>query len=127
VVAACSWNFPKMTMLSTFWDSARAIFPSAPREELELQSLEELAGLGRAAGLDEVEPAPLTVSAGYASFDELWSSFLHRVGPAGQYAASLDADSQDAVRDEFHRRLGEPEGSFELEAEAWAVRGLAPG
>jgi SAM-dependent methyltransferase len=123
VVAACSWNFPKMQLLDTFWEAARHVTPGASRETLEMASLDELADLGRDAGLQDVETAPLEVGSRYESFDELWESFQHGVGPAGQYCASLDADRRNAVRDEYRRRLGDPAGSFQLEAESWAVRG----
>jgi SAM-dependent methyltransferase len=125
VVAACTWNFPKMRLVRTFWDAARTVIPSAPQESLEMESIEELAGLGKEAGLDEVVAVPLEVSSRYESFDELWESFQHGVGPAGDFRASLDADQRDAVRDEYRRRLGDPQGGFELSAESWAVRGRA--
>jgi hypothetical protein len=125
VVAACTWNFPKMRLVRTFWDAARTVVPSAPPESLEMDSLEELAGLGREAGLDEVVAVPLEVSARYESFDELWESFQHGVGPAGDFRASLSPELREAVRDEYRRRLGEPTGGFTLAAEAWAVRGSA--
>ncbi len=125
VVAACSWNFPKMRLLGTFWEAARHVTPAAPRETLELASLDELAELGRDSGLQDVEAARLKVASRYESFEELWESFQHGVGPAGQYCASLDADQRDAVRDEYRRLLGDPQGGFELSAEAWAVRGSA--
>jgi hypothetical protein len=37
---------------------------------------------------------------------------------------ALPPERQAAVRDEYFRRLGEPSGSFTLEARAWAVRGV---
>jgi len=125
VVAACSWNFPKMRLLRTFWDAAGSVIPSAPRESLEMESLDELAGLGREAGLEDVVAVPLEVSSRYETFDELWESFQHGVGPAGEFCASLSPELRDAVRDEYRRRLGEPSGGFTLAAEAWAVRGSA--
>ena len=125
VVAACSWNFPKMRLLGIFWQAARSVVPSAASESLELENLDELAALGREAGLEDVVTAPLEVSTRYETFDELWQSFQHGVGPAGEYCASLSPELRDAVRDEYRRRLGDPAGGFELGAEAWAVRGRA--
>jgi hypothetical protein len=122
-VAACSWNFDEMLLLSMFWQSARTIVPAAPAETLELPSLEAFANLGERAGLEDVEGAPLDVSTRYSSFEELWASFQLGVGPAGQFAASLDPETRDAVRDEYRRRIGEPDGSFTLSAQAWALRG----
>jgi SAM-dependent methyltransferase len=125
VVAACSWNFPRMKLLSTFWEAARAVVPTARSETLQIGSLDELAGLGRSAGLGEVQAAPLEVSTRYEDFDELWASFGRKVGPAGDFRASLEPAQQDAVRDEYRRLLGDPDGAFELEAESWALRGRA--
>jgi SAM-dependent methyltransferase len=126
VVAACSWNFSEMLLLRTFWEAARSIVPAARSETLEVASLEEFAELGRRAGLEGVEQAPLEVSSRYESFDELWDSFQLGVGPAGDFCASLDPEQRDAVRDEYRRRVGDPEGSFTLGAEAWALRGRVP-
>jgi SAM-dependent methyltransferase len=126
VVAACSWNFPEMTLLRTFWQAAREVVPAAPGEALQFGTLDELAELGREAGLEGVETAPLDVSAGYQSFDELWSSFELGVGPAGEFCASLAPEPREAVRAEYRRRLADPPGSFTLSAQAWAVRGRVP-
>src|SRR5437899_3264617 len=81
-------------------------------ETLEVASLEEFAELGRRAGLEDVKPAPLEVSSRYESLDELWDSFQLGVGPAGDFCASLDPEQRNAVRDEYRRRIGDPEGSF---------------
>ena len=123
VVAASTWNFPQMPLLRTFWESARDLRPDAPAETQRFETLDELAAIGRSAGLEEVETAPLDVSIRYESFSQLWSTFELGVGPAGEFYASLPEAGREAVRDEYHRRLGNPEGSFDLPAQAWALRG----
>jgi SAM-dependent methyltransferase len=123
IVAANSWNFPKMQFLSTFWDSARELVPSAPAEVQPIETLEQLGGLGRDAGLEDVETVPIGVSVQYESFAELWQLFELGVGPAGEYYASLPPETREAVRDGYRRRLGDPQGGFTLTAQAWAVRG----
>jgi hypothetical protein len=45
------------------------------------------------------------------------------VGPAGDFAVSLEPDRQGAMREEYRRRLGSPEGPFELQARAWFAVG----
>jgi SAM-dependent methyltransferase len=125
MVAACTWNFPKMRLVGTFWKAARSVMSSAPSESLEMESLDELAELGRGAGLEDVVVVPLEVSARYESFDELWESFQRGVGPAGDFCASLSPDQREAVRDEYRRLIGHPTDGFTLGAEAWAVRGRA--
>jgi SAM-dependent methyltransferase len=126
MVAACTWNFSEMQLLRIFWQAARSVAPAAPAETLEVASLEAFGELARRAGLDHVDAAPLDVSSRYGSFDELWDSFQRGVGPAGDFCASLDPETRDAVRDEFRRRIGDPEGSFTLTAQAWALRGRVP-
>jgi SAM-dependent methyltransferase len=126
MVAACSWNFSEMLLLRTFWEAARSVVPAAPSERLEVASLEEFGELGRRAGLAEVDAAPLGLSSRYESFDELWDAFQLGVGPAGEFCASLDPEARDGVREEYRRRIGNPQGSFSLTAEAWAVRGRVP-
>jgi SAM-dependent methyltransferase len=127
LVAACSWNFPKMQLLRTFWDSVRHLDPSEPGESLPYATLDGLGKLGADAGLEGVETAALEVSSRYEDFDDLWGTFLLGVGPAGQRSVSLEPEAQMAVRDEYRRRIGDPSGRFTLTATAWAVRGKAPG
>jgi hypothetical protein len=87
---------------------------------------EELEALWRQAGLEEVDVGPIDVEAGYDDFDDLWAPFPTGVGPAGAYAASLDAEGQAALREEFKRSLGRPEGTFTISARAWAAVGKVP-
>jgi hypothetical protein len=87
---------------------------------------EDLDELFRASGLGEVGTMALDVATDYEDFDELWSTFLLGVGPSGQYAAGLEPDAQEAVREDFRRRLDLPAGSFTLSARSWAVRGRIP-
>lgn len=127
VVAACTWDFGSgMTLLRLFWQSVRAFEPEADSETSPYGERERLERLWRDSGLAEVEADGLEVSTRYEDFDELWGSFLLGAGPAGQYALALPPERQNAVRDEYFRRLGEPSGSFELDARAWAVRGIVP-
>ena len=81
---------------------------------------------GEEAGLGDVEVDALVVSSRYEDFDELWETFLLGVGPAGQHLLSQPPERQAAIRAEYFSRLGEPAGAFELDARAWAVRGVVP-
>jgi SAM-dependent methyltransferase len=126
VVAASTWNFPQMPLLRTFWQVARELVPEPPGETQQFETLEELEAVARAAGLDAVEAAPIDVSRRYESFAELWGLFELGVGPAGEYYGTLPAETRDALRDEYYRRIGEPEGAFDVPAQAWAVRGRVP-
>jgi SAM-dependent methyltransferase len=127
IVAACSWDFGGgMEMLRVYWQTARELDNDLAGESRSFGNLEELYALWHELGLEDVEAGPLEVSSEYADFDELWGSFLLGVGPAGEYVASLAPGRQSALREEYHRRLGEPAGSFTLGARAWAARGRVP-
>jgi ubiquinone/menaquinone biosynthesis C-methylase UbiE len=129
VVAGCVWDYSgEMTMLRTFWDAAAALDPERAELLMESHTMrfarpEELVTLWRSAGLDDVDVAPIVVEASYEDFEDLWSPFPTGVGPAGAYAASLHAEARAALRDEFARRLGRPEGPFTLSARAWCAVG----
>jgi SAM-dependent methyltransferase len=127
-VAACTWDFAGggMELLGTFWNAVRAVDPEAPTEIPSFGTPEQLDALWRGQGLDDVGLEPLTVTSRYESFDEVWDSFLLGVGPAGQFATRLEPERQAAVRQEYHRLLGEPAGALELTARASAVRGRVP-
>jgi hypothetical protein len=75
--------------------------------------------------VSDVESSALVVTETYADFDDYWEPFLAGIGPAGSHAAALDGEARAQVREECFRRLGEPSGSFTLDARAWAVRGRA--
>jgi ubiquinone/menaquinone biosynthesis C-methylase UbiE len=127
VVAACSWDFADgMQMLRVFWQAARAASPEVAGETVSFGSREDLDELFRASGLGEVETMALDVATDYQDFDELWGTFLLGVGPSGQYAAGLEPDAREAVREDFRQRLGVPAGRFTLSARSWAVRGRVP-
>jgi SAM-dependent methyltransferase len=124
VVAACTWDFGGgMPLLGLFWQSVRAFDPGADSETSPFDE-RGLEALWRDSGLTRVEVDGLEISTRYEDFGELWGSFLLGVGPAGQHTVALSSERQAAVREEYFRRLGEPSGSFTLEARAWAVRGF---
>jgi SAM-dependent methyltransferase len=129
VIAACVWDFEEgMEMLRTFWDAALAIDPEAPDEARTLRfgRQGELAELLGAAGLAEVAETTLRVSSRYATFDELWDSFVSGVGPAGAYCAGLSPQRRAALRQTFFELLGEPAAAFTLGAVALAARAQRP-
>ena len=133
VVAGCVWDYGgEMTMLRTFWDAAAALDPERVEPLMETYTMrfarpDELEELWRGSGLGDVEVAAIVVEASYDDFEDLWSPFPTGVGPAGAYAASLGGEAQAALRDEFSRRLGDPEGPFTLSARAWRAVGRVGG
>jgi ubiquinone/menaquinone biosynthesis C-methylase UbiE len=126
-VASCTWDYSGgMRMLRTFWETAVELDPLAPTEHaMRYSSQEELAALWERQGLDDVQTAPLDVQVGYRDFDDFWQPFMLRVGPAGEYCASLDPERREALREGCFDRLGSPDGPFTVTARAFAVRGRA--
>jgi SAM-dependent methyltransferase len=131
VVAAAVWDYAgEMTLLRAFWEAAEALAGDDiraidERREMRFRHGGELGNLWRQAGLDQVEEGEIVVSAEYESFEDLWEPYTAGVGPAGGYAASLDQGPQEALRDEYRRRLAVPDGPFELSARAWYAVGRA--
>jgi SAM-dependent methyltransferase len=126
-VAACVWDMTGgMMMIRAYWDAAREADPDAPDEIERFGGRRgQLVDLWRAAGLRDVTDSLLEVSSHYKDFDELWQSFRGGEGPVGVHAASLEGAKHDAVRGALHRRVGSPEGPFELTARAWYAVGTA--
>jgi SAM-dependent methyltransferase len=127
VVAAAVWDYPgRMTMLNAFWQAAAALGDTDGDDERTTMRFDEegeLAGLWHELGLRDVRDGAIVVSASYESFDDLWEPFRAGVGPAGAHVSSLGSELQEALRDEYRRRLGSPEGPFELTARAWYAVG----
>jgi ubiquinone/menaquinone biosynthesis C-methylase UbiE len=132
VVAGSVWDYGgEMTLLRTFWDAAVALDPDGAEPLMESHTMrfarpEQLATLWRDTELEDVGVTALVVDASYDDFDDLWAPFPTGVGPAGAYTASLECDDAAALREEFWRRLGRPEGAFTLSARAWCAVGTVP-
>lgn len=130
-VAGYVWDYAEgMELMRHFWDAAVALDPAAREHDegvrFSTAAPEPLLAAFRKAGLERVEVRPIEVPTVFASFNDLWTPFLSGTGPAPAYAASLD----DAAREELRDRLRgsvreEPDGSVQLTARAWAVKGLA--
>jgi SAM-dependent methyltransferase len=124
VVAACVWDHAgRRGPLSPFWQAARELDPGVEGES-QLAGAREghLGQLFQAAGLREIEESALSVTVEHPSFEEWWEPFTLGVGPAGAYAAGLDATSQAQLRERCRQMLPAP--PFTLTALAWAARGL---
>jgi hypothetical protein len=125
VVAACVWDHAGgKGPLSTYWDAARVLDPDV-RDESVLAGAREghLAELFAAAGVREIDEAALEVGAEHPTFEEWWEPFTLGVGPAGAFAAGLDAETQARLRELCRERL--PEAPFVVSARAWSARGIA--
>ena len=125
-VAACTWDLAgDRSPLAPLWSSVRRIDPLVQNES-HLPGAREghLAELATTAGLRDVESTELSVTVTHPGFDEWWEPFTLGVGPAGDYVASLDPRSRDALRDECRAEFP-AEGPFDVTVVAWGVRGRA--
>jgi SAM-dependent methyltransferase len=128
-VAAAVWDYGQgMETLRVFWDEATALNPAMDaRDErhMPLCRMGELVVLWREHGLQDVLEETLAIQTRFVSFDDYWSPFLEKQGPAGEYVASLPARERDQLRLRLRRRLlGDGrDGPIVLAARAWAVRG----
>jgi SAM-dependent methyltransferase len=124
VVAACVWDHAGgQGPLGVFWDAALELDPDT-EDESQLAGAREghLAQLFRAGGLRRVEEGVLSVDVEHPSFEEWWEPFTLGVGPAGSYAAGLEARRQAQLRERCRELL--PAAPFVVTARAWAARGL---
>jgi len=131
-VGAAVWDYGQgMEMLRVFWDEAIALTPAIDaRDErhMPLSRKGELAVLWREHGLQDVAEESLTIQTRFVSFDDYWSPFLEKQGPAGEYVASLRAGERDQLQLRLRRRLlGDgPDRPITLDTRAWGVRGIVP-
>jgi SAM-dependent methyltransferase len=123
VVAACVWDHAgDQGPLSLSWQAARELDPGVQDESRLAGSREgHLAQLFREAGLHEVQESALSVSVEHRTFGDWWEPFTLGVGPAGSYAAGLDATRQARLREHCREML--PAAPFAVTALAWAARG----
>lgn len=123
VVVACVWDHAGgRGPLSLFWTAVRQLDPGAQDESgLAGARAGHLAELFKTAGLHNVTDTDLAVRVEYASFDDWWDPFTLGVGPAGAYAAGLDAVRREELKERC-RQLA-PVVPFTLEAIAWAAHG----
>lgn len=131
VVAACVWDFAGgMPLLDAYWGAAKHVHPEAAgragADERDPWCMPEgLRQLCEEAEVGQVELGELSASARYDDFDDAWWSFTAGASPSGAFYRSLGEPGRAALQEKFRARLGSPEGSFELTARAWAVRGRA--
>jgi SAM-dependent methyltransferase len=118
-VAVCMWGVAEVDMFAAIDRTAAAVGSSRAAEPRRYRTAPELDGLLAPHG--EVESAELDVTAGYRDFDEFWRAMNRRVGPAGQWVASLDAEQRERAHEELFAQLGSPRGLFELRARAFAA------
>jgi ubiquinone/menaquinone biosynthesis C-methylase UbiE len=131
VVSTALWDAGRGNELNCrFWDAAAAVDPTAKRpteRRVSYGSAEALSDLWKRAGLINIEVADLTMPCRFNSFDELWQRYVGGSGSvaAGVYMAALTEERREALRLQLRHEIlrGGADGSFTLQAKAWAVRG----
>jgi SAM-dependent methyltransferase len=130
VVAVYVWDYAgHMQLMRHFWDAAVALDPTAQDldegRRFRICQPDRLTALFRQAMLGAVEARAIDVPTRFRDFDDYWSPFLGGQGPAPSYAMSLSEARRAMLRERV--RTGLPlaaDGSIDLTARAWAVRGV---
>jgi SAM-dependent methyltransferase len=128
-VALYVWDYRDgMQMMRHFWDAAIEINPhDATLDESERFPIcqpEPLEALFRGAGLSAVAVRAIAIPTVFRDFNDYWTPFLSKQGPAPTYLARLDAAVRDQIRSTLQSRLvPSADGSITMTARAWAVKG----
>jgi hypothetical protein len=125
------WDYAgEMQILRHFWDAVTALDPAAgdldegPRFEICNPAV--LEGLFGGGGMRDVSVRAIDINAHFADFEEYWCPFLGGQGPAPGYVASLSDDARASLRERLQASLPvSADGSIDLIARAWAIRGTA--
>lgn len=129
MISAYVWDYAGgMPFLHIFWDAAMELDSGAAaldqRELFPLCHPDRLKELLEHEGLDLVESRALEITMPFPDFDSYWTPFLGGTGPAPFYVSSLDSAAREQLMLHLKRQLViNADGSFELTARAWAVRG----
>jgi SAM-dependent methyltransferase len=132
-IALYVWDYAAgMELMRRFWDAAKALDPAAAALDEGVRfpgcAPAPLVALLEGAGLSRVATLAIDVPTRFRDLDDYWSPFLGGQGPAPAYAMSLPEDRRRALRERVRALLPvAPDGSIQLTARAWAVRGSTPG
>ena len=129
IVAAYVWDYAgTMEFMRYFWDAAAALDDAAlaldEGKRFPLCRPDRLKALFSTAGVRGVEVRSIDVPTRFENFDDYWSPFLGGQGPAPGYAMSLDEERRNRLRNRLRSTLPiAGDGSINLTARAWAVKG----
>jgi SAM-dependent methyltransferase len=129
VVAVYVWDYVEgMELMRRFWDAAAALDPQAAEldegRRFPLCRPEALHRLFAQAGLAGIGTRAIEVPTRFREFDDYWTPFLGGQGPAPAYCVALADEVRTALRERLRASLPiRGDGSIQLTARAWAVRG----
>jgi SAM-dependent methyltransferase len=130
IVAIYLWDYAgEMQLIRHFWDAATELDSHASKldegSRFPLCNPNEMELLFRTAGLTSVESRAIDIPTRFRDFEDYWSPVLGGQGPAPAYAMSLAENDRERLRDHLRARLpSRADGSIDLIARAWAVRGV---
>jgi SAM-dependent methyltransferase len=131
-VAAYVWDYADgMQLLRRFWDAAVTLDPGAREldegRRFPLCRPEALWSLLNDVGLERTEVQAIDVLTVFRNFDDYWSPFLGKQGPAPGYCMSLPDNRRARLRNHLEATLPvASDGTIRLTARAFAVRGVKP-
>jgi SAM-dependent methyltransferase len=129
-VALYVWDYGRgMEMIRHFWDAAIMASPNDSKldqvERFPICEPERLQALFRDIGLSSVSGRAIDIPTVFRDFEDFWSPFLGKQGPAPTYLASVDEKTRERIRALLKSRLvPTADGKIALTARAWAVQGI---
>ncbi len=129
VVGAFVWDYTgRMEMLRLFWDAAMELDPavSAYHESFRFTESDEgsLRKIFKDNDLQNIDLRPFELTMRFRNFDDFWLPFRGGQGPAPVYLNSLDTTRRDQIKERLKVKVPTgPDGSIELLARAWGIRG----
>jgi SAM-dependent methyltransferase len=130
-VAAYVWDYAGgMEMIRHFWDAAVTLKPAIAHLDeatrFPLCHPEPLTAVFTSADLNDVETTALEIPTVFPSFDQYWQPLLGDQGPAPAYVGSLTEPDRRRLESRLKSELPvSSDGSINLTARAWAVKGTA--
>lgn len=131
-VAVYVWDYAgEMQLMRRFWDAAVAVDPDAREldegRRFPLCKPEPLRALFTDAGFRDLRDCPIEVPTVFRDFNDYWTPFLGGQGPAPGYCVALPETKREALRESLRAELPiGPDGSIQLMARAFAIRGVRP-
>jgi SAM-dependent methyltransferase len=128
-IAAYVWDYSSgMEMLRYFWDAARKLDEEAASLDegvrFPICDPDSLRSLWIGADLRDVAVVPMAVDTTFRDFEDFWLPFLGGQGPASIYTMSLAGSARQELKSLLREQLPvRNDGSIELCARAWGVRG----
>jgi SAM-dependent methyltransferase len=128
-VAVYVWDYAgEMQLMRRFWDAAVELDPRAQAldegRRFPMSHASAVEPRFYEAGLEDVDSRAIDVPTRFRDFDDYWNPFLGGQGPAPSYTMSLSNEHRTELRERIRSSLPiASDGSIELTARAWAVRG----